>query len=280
MAASDTAMTRFLFAILEQKCLKDIDWNEVARNPILPQPITNGHAARMRFSRFKQSLLGKESKPRNRPKDNKNRVTKSKKEIKGKKSNDDDDDEKTGKEDAESPCPQQTTARAQSPRVKYEISQQPLADMSAFMTAHAPTSAPMHATDMYSQLHSRLLTPCSDSDAVAACSTYGASPHSDMLHSDASFCPEHTNWAMNHAYPTYDASYPLDGYSQGMSGLDHQLTGQIFDNHCHEHFHDGGFHGHQPIQVHKEEPGVPEATMEPEDESQVTIKHEAWSSPY
>ncbi|KAL1841421.1 hypothetical protein VTJ49DRAFT_7098 [Mycothermus thermophilus] len=57
---NDYVMSRFLFAILEQKCLKDIDWNKVARNPILAQSITNGHAARMRFSRFKSSVLGLE----------------------------------------------------------------------------------------------------------------------------------------------------------------------------------------------------------------------------
>ncbi|VBB83813.1 Putative protein of unknown function [Podospora comata] len=66
MAHNDNAMTRFLFAILQQKCLKDIDWNKVAQDPNLTQPITNGHAARMRYSRFRSAMLGIEPQKRNR----------------------------------------------------------------------------------------------------------------------------------------------------------------------------------------------------------------------
>ncbi|KAK0741698.1 hypothetical protein B0T21DRAFT_359961 [Apiosordaria backusii] len=66
MANNDNAMTRFLFAILQQKCLKDIDWNKVAHDPNLAQPITNGHAARMRYSRFRSAMLGIEPQRRNR----------------------------------------------------------------------------------------------------------------------------------------------------------------------------------------------------------------------
>ncbi|TEY58856.1 hypothetical protein BOTCAL_0198g00240 [Botryotinia calthae] len=33
-----------------------IDWNKVAHDPILSQEITNGHAARMRYSRFKKQM--------------------------------------------------------------------------------------------------------------------------------------------------------------------------------------------------------------------------------
>jgi hypothetical protein len=277
MAANDTAMTRFLFAILEQKCLKDIDWNRVASNPILPDPITNGHAARMRFSRFKQTILGKESKSRNRPKDNKNRVTKVKKQTKSKKST---EDEASVKDEAESPCPQEAAAMAHSPRVKHELSQPPLPDMNVFTTTYPPTSAPMHAADIYSQLQSRLLTPCSDSDVVAACSEYGASQQGDMLHSDASFCHEHNHWAMNQAYPPFEATYAFDGYSQNSAGHLHQMTGQDYDNHNHEHIHDGGLHTCQHTQVYKQEIQVPEARMDPDDDGQVVIKHEPWSSPY
>ncbi|KUJ09054.1 uncharacterized protein LY89DRAFT_318706 [Mollisia scopiformis] len=53
---SDTAIQELLYAILKQKCLKDIDWNLVAADPILTQTITNGHAARMRYSRFKKQI--------------------------------------------------------------------------------------------------------------------------------------------------------------------------------------------------------------------------------
>ncbi|KAJ3493598.1 hypothetical protein NLG97_g4628 [Lecanicillium saksenae] len=57
---ADNAMARFLFAILKQKNLKDIDWNQVANDPVLLQPITNGHAARMRYSRFRSTITGHE----------------------------------------------------------------------------------------------------------------------------------------------------------------------------------------------------------------------------
>ncbi|KAH9217320.1 hypothetical protein DL95DRAFT_406944 [Leptodontidium sp. 2 PMI_412] len=86
---NDNPTTRLLYAILSQKCLKDrdntpaiqsinsfihktsseetrlthppsnqqIDWNAVANNPILKlENITNGHAARMRYSRFKKQM--------------------------------------------------------------------------------------------------------------------------------------------------------------------------------------------------------------------------------
>ncbi|RAL66347.1 hypothetical protein DID88_006016 [Monilinia fructigena] len=53
---NDGAINRLLYAILSQKCLKDIDWNKVAHDPILSQEITNGHAARMRYSRFKKQM--------------------------------------------------------------------------------------------------------------------------------------------------------------------------------------------------------------------------------
>ena len=82
--ANYDATIRLLYAILSQKCLKDvgpvslnlifmsplsnpftvlmskyqIDWNKVAHDPILSQEITNGHAARMRYSRFKKQMEG------------------------------------------------------------------------------------------------------------------------------------------------------------------------------------------------------------------------------
>jgi hypothetical protein len=60
----------------------------VARNPILAQPITNGHAARMRFSRFRSAVLGLEPQRRNR-------VNKKKKEEPVKKPKQDEDEEKS-----------------------------------------------------------------------------------------------------------------------------------------------------------------------------------------
>ena len=56
-----------------------IDWNQVAQDPVLLQPITNGHAARMRYSRFRSTVTGHEPQKRGRPGD-KDRVAKAKKE--------------------------------------------------------------------------------------------------------------------------------------------------------------------------------------------------------
>ncbi|KAL7795256.1 hypothetical protein V8C37DRAFT_48661 [Trichoderma ceciliae] len=64
---SDNAMARFLFAILKQKNLRDIDWNQVAADPVLIEPISNGHAARMRFSRFRATVSGQTTSKRGRP---------------------------------------------------------------------------------------------------------------------------------------------------------------------------------------------------------------------
>ncbi|KAL2160335.1 hypothetical protein VTH06DRAFT_1508 [Thermothelomyces fergusii] len=99
MSNNDNAMARFLFAILQQKCLKDIDWNKVAHNPILAQEITNGHAARMRFSRFRAAMLGLEPQRRNRTansgNNNKNRVAKKKKDDSPKLKKEDDENVKS-----------------------------------------------------------------------------------------------------------------------------------------------------------------------------------------
>ncbi|KAH8698331.1 hypothetical protein BGW36DRAFT_357870 [Talaromyces proteolyticus] len=54
-------MTRFLYAILKQLDLKTIDWSDVATD----LEISNGHAARMRYSRFRQQMEGTISVSRN-----------------------------------------------------------------------------------------------------------------------------------------------------------------------------------------------------------------------
>ncbi|KAF7901296.1 hypothetical protein EAF00_003517 [Botryotinia globosa] len=43
--------------------IAQIDWNKVAHDPILSQEITNGHAARMRYSRFKKQMDNATSSP-------------------------------------------------------------------------------------------------------------------------------------------------------------------------------------------------------------------------
>ncbi|KAI9763016.1 MAG: hypothetical protein M4579_000079 [Chaenotheca gracillima] len=59
---SDQAHAKFLYTILKQLDLKSIDWSVVASQ----LEITNGHAARMRFSRFKQHMEGVTPCPRRR----------------------------------------------------------------------------------------------------------------------------------------------------------------------------------------------------------------------
>lgn len=50
----DGQTAKFLYTIIKQLDLKTVDWNEVASG----LDITNGHAARMRFSRFKAQIEG------------------------------------------------------------------------------------------------------------------------------------------------------------------------------------------------------------------------------
>ena len=75
----DGQTARFLYIILKQLDLKAIDWNLVAEG----LDITNGHAARMRFSRFKQHMEGIPTQPRNpRPKKDSVKDTKNAKGLK------------------------------------------------------------------------------------------------------------------------------------------------------------------------------------------------------
>ncbi|EPE07457.1 hypothetical protein F503_08108 [Ophiostoma piceae UAMH 11346] len=57
----DKAIARLLYAMLKQKSLKDIDWNQVASDPVLLEGISNGHAARMRYSRFRNAVENSKS---------------------------------------------------------------------------------------------------------------------------------------------------------------------------------------------------------------------------
>ncbi|KAF6232264.1 hypothetical protein HO173_009647 [Letharia columbiana] len=57
---TDGAISKFLYVIMKQLDLKSIDWQQVADQ----LDITNGHAARMRYSRFKQQMEGVAPAPR------------------------------------------------------------------------------------------------------------------------------------------------------------------------------------------------------------------------
>ncbi|KAH8706654.1 hypothetical protein BGZ61DRAFT_225128 [Ilyonectria robusta] len=126
---SENAMARFLLAILNQKNLKDIDWNQVAADPVLMQPITNGHAARMRFARFRTAVNGHEPQKRNRTAD-KSRVTKSKKPSQAKRDS----------------------------LVKSESGM----SLSSYANFSPASTTSPYLTDNRDDINPRFLTPCSD----------------------------------------------------------------------------------------------------------------------
>ncbi|CAG7928631.1 unnamed protein product [Penicillium olsonii] len=51
---TESTTAKFLYAIIKQTDLKSIDWNRVASD----LQVSNGHAARMRYSRFRQQMEG------------------------------------------------------------------------------------------------------------------------------------------------------------------------------------------------------------------------------
>ncbi|KAF7588790.1 hypothetical protein BBP40_005221 [Aspergillus hancockii] len=77
---TDGPTVKFLYTIIKQLDLKSIDWSLVASQ----LEISNGHAARMRYSRFRQQMEGTTSTPRSsRPKktSNKAKTSSSKAEL-------------------------------------------------------------------------------------------------------------------------------------------------------------------------------------------------------
>ncbi|KAK3343900.1 hypothetical protein B0T25DRAFT_555547 [Lasiosphaeria hispida] len=267
MSANDNAMTRFLFAILQQKCLKDIDWNKVARDPILVQEITNGHAARMRYSRFKAAMLGIEPQRRNRTNPNRSRVSKKKKDDGKSASGGSNTKQKDGTEDESSnvnpeggvkPEPRDTESASSppsrdislsdmimTPKIKEERMFMPSASPSEHSYTHqlhlGGSPAPASLSDLQhqiqqhqqqqSRLHMRLLTPCSDSDVLSGFgSGAAASPSaSDMLQHDAA---------------SFDFS-PVPGLSPGpvVGGAGHDGAGHSSWHHHHQH-HQQQHHTH------------------------------------
>ncbi|KAI1170567.1 hypothetical protein F4777DRAFT_107109 [Nemania sp. FL0916] len=216
---NDNAMTRFLFAILRQKNLKDIDWNQVAHDPILAQEITNGHAARMRYSRFRTAMLGLEPNKRNRSGPPKSRVTKSKRDPKGK----NDDGTKSepsvqGSPPAVSPDPPQPSPL----RIKEE---EPSSHgyhnrLTPALTPGPVPAPPATTVPNASIMQNRFLTPCSDTDNTYPASPVVAhSPASEMLHSQNSFdfpappCHDHADPSWPHGTSYFAAAYPYEDYA-------------------------------------------------------------------
>lgn len=241
-------MTRFLFAILRQKNLKDIDWNKVARDPILAQEITNGHAARMRYSRFRSAMLGLEPQRRNRTNPNKSKVTKSSKK-----------DSKAKKDDSVKPEASMETAsipessQQPPPNIKQETLQPSydnrLTPGPQMSPAQQPTSSP-HA------IQPRLLTPCSDTDAYAPSPVITSSPASDMINSQTSFeFPAPPRYTHDHRAWQQPVMFPFSAPSFG--------------------FNDFDMCNHQPMFTHTENFGASDHVGEVEGEYG-NVKHEEW----
>ncbi|KAI0025882.1 hypothetical protein F4780DRAFT_774732 [Xylariomycetidae sp. FL0641] len=223
---NDNAMTRFLFAILKQKNLKDIDWNQVAHDPILAQEITNGHAARMRYSRFRTSMLGTEPTRRNRAGPPKSRVTKPKKDGKGKK-----DDAVKSEPAGDSSAPGEPSSAPSPPNIKQETPSYGYDNrLTPGLTPAPMTSVPTMASTPVIQ--PRLLTPCSDTDAFATASALASSPApSHMMNSTSTFdfatppCPDHIDPAWQHHSP-YSAftGYHFDHFDPAACDPAHMHT--------------------------------------------------------
>lgn len=285
---NDNAMARFLFCILQQKDLKDvsvlgyagyavyisrpprltskqIDWNKVAHNPILTQEITNGHAARMRYSRFRASLLGIEPQRRNRG-PNKSKVTKSKKDPKGKKEK---EDQVTSELNAASLARHDDlkTHIKNEAVVKTEVQRSQSHVQSRLTPADLP---PISMADSQLHFHNRLMTPCSDTDLFGPASGFATSPASDMLHHDQPFdyagpasvshcggAHDHSSWQPSPSYSPFQmAPYEIESYSAPGAFSDH--------------------HQHTP---HPEGYGVaPSAMMAGPDHIHTPVKHEEWDT--
>ncbi|KAH6891132.1 hypothetical protein B0T10DRAFT_303682 [Thelonectria olida] len=222
---SENAMARFLLAILNQKNLKDIDWEQVAQDPVLMQPITNGHAARMRFARFRKTISGDEPKKRNRTADN-SRVTKSKKPTQKKR----DSLESLTKSDSGISLASLAMHQA-SPQIKQENQHGYLAQFSP-----ASTTSP-YLTDNRDDINPRFLTPCSDDAAHGLVNPAsledvrlrnGFGPSVDCNQDLLAQAPQNHLAMAQSPFHTFDAAYDFNSYravgdAQSPAALD--LTG-------------------------------------------------------
>ncbi|KAM0516686.1 hypothetical protein ACHAPE_005320 [Trichoderma viride] len=217
---SDNAMARFLFAILKQKNLRDIDWSQVAADPVLIEPIANGHAARMRFSRFRSTITGhKPTKRGGKPLD-KNRVSKSSKK-----------DTQSKKETLIKPEPGSSN-----------ISSYPLFSPESFASLTSPymddASPYLQDGDDFS---GRFLTPCSDDMAQSL--SISPSVLQDLQPANGLMFPplDGNSDFMNHAGHdhAFDVAFDLNRFTTGdvssqgisQSGGSQPLGGDWDDRH-------------------------------------------------
>ncbi|KAK3392629.1 hypothetical protein B0T20DRAFT_60856 [Sordaria brevicollis] len=269
MSATENAMARFLFAILQQKSLKDIDWNEVAASPFLSQKISNGHAARMRYSRFRASMLGTEARPRNRTSPDKNRVTKAKKEERPKKTA-----VKVEKKEAEEEEEEEEQSKGQasnamlSPPLKDEKDFVPHEPSTLDNFYSTPISMATPMSDLQSRTQMRLMTPCSDSDVITTSphiytSTAVPAHSTDMLlgHGDTSYDFAGTTTTTGSWQPTlpayagYGMGYELDTYATAYTVSSSQQNEQ---------------HAAEQLRIH--------AAMMEQESCEAIVKQEEWDA--
>ncbi|KAI0389440.1 hypothetical protein F5Y17DRAFT_123614 [Xylariaceae sp. FL0594] len=250
-ANNDSPMTRFLFAILQQKNLKDIDWNKVAHDPILAQEITNGHAARMRYSRFRSYMLNQQPTKRNRTASPKSKVTKSRKEPKSKKGDSITvkSESAAGTPRASSPEPTQQPSRAAPAPAPLRIKQESGQYYNSRLTP-ALTPGPVPTT-----LQSRFLTPCgSEPDTVMPSPVMVSTPlgnNNDLLHSQGAAAPTFDFHGRGHGGQAcyqhmdpwshgpssfFNSAYPMEEYTPP-SFVDELHQQQQHHHHHHHHRH-------------------------------------------
>lgn len=213
----------------------------------------------MRYSRFKSSLLGLEPQRRNRT-NPKNKVMKSKKETKTKKENQKKDESIKPEPNAAS-TPQQDLPSIPSPRVKNESRIKNETLPTPYETQYTPaefTAAAM--PDTQSELHNRLLTPCSDTDMFAATQGFATSPANEMFHAqptfdyagDAAHCHEHNSFQPSPSYSPFSVQYELNDSYSPAAFCDHQHTS------------------------HPEQFGMAPSVMMNPEHTHVPVKHEEW----
>ena len=195
-------------------------------------------------------MLGLEPQRRNRTSGTKSKVTKSKKESKAKK------EESVKAETDAASSTQDSAMKVESPKVKQESIPTPAETQAALV----PVTAPL-MPDAQNQFNNRLLTPCSDTDLLAASHGYATSPASEMLHSETAYdfsgpaaCThEHASWHQSPAYSTFGVPYELDSYTAA------------YCEHQHSHHHGGEFSMSTPMM------GM---------DHNVPVKHEEWDAHY
>lgn len=216
----------------------------------------------MRYSRFRQSILGHEPQRRNRN-PNKSKITKSKKDAKGKKEKDEQQikpDPNAALDARQQDLKNEPHQAKNSALVKTE-SGQPESD--ARLSGINLPSMPID--DAHVHFQNRLLTPCSDTDIFGPTShVFTTSPVSD-LHQDQPFdytgttdqCAGHGSgtWHTSPPYSSYLHQYDMEGYSASPAFCS----------------------GHQQS-PHTENFGIDPSAMMVPDPSHVPVKHEEWDT--